>query len=136
MGSCLGEMTNELECFGSEAYIEQFVGAGPKNYGFKVRKPDGSSESVVKIRGFTLNYQAAARLNLKTLREKVKKFVRGVRDPHPINIIQPQITRSHNREVVTQDRSKRYSIVYDKRWVLPTFSTVPFGTCVNFGVKN
>ncbi len=49
MGSCLGQIMNELECFGSGAYIEQFMGAGPKNYGFKVRKLNGSSASVVKI---------------------------------------------------------------------------------------
>ncbi len=31
LGSFLGELTNELEDFGRDAYITEFVGAGPKN---------------------------------------------------------------------------------------------------------
>ncbi len=30
-GSFLGDLTNELEEFGKDAYIMEFVGAGPKN---------------------------------------------------------------------------------------------------------
>lgn len=71
MGSFLGDMTNELEDYGQGAYIEEFVSGGPKNYGFKVRKPDGKVEYVVKIRGFTLNHHAAKRLNFGTLKRMV-----------------------------------------------------------------
>ncbi len=31
LGSFLGELTNELEVFGRNAYITEFVAAGPKN---------------------------------------------------------------------------------------------------------
>ncbi len=31
LGSFLGDLTNELEGFGKDAYITEFVGAGPKN---------------------------------------------------------------------------------------------------------
>ncbi len=31
LGLFLGELTNELEDFGRDAYITEFVGAGPKN---------------------------------------------------------------------------------------------------------
>ncbi len=31
LGSFLGDLTNELEEFGKDAYITEFIGAGPKN---------------------------------------------------------------------------------------------------------
>ena len=62
-------MTNELAEFGAGSYISEFVGAGPKNYAFKVYCPAiGKSDYVVKIRGFSLNYAAGSRLNLNTLK--------------------------------------------------------------------
>ncbi len=134
LGSFLGQWTNELEPFGSGAYIEQFVGAGPKNYAYKVRKLDGTSETKVKIRGFTLNYAASSKLNLKNLRSKVFEFVK-MGKIHTTTIIQSQIGWSHTREVITRDISKKYSVVYSKRWVLDDFSTVPFGICKNFGLR-
>ncbi len=123
-----------LSEYGAGAYIEQFVGAGPKNYAYKVRKMDGSTATKIKIRGFTLNYEAASKLNLKNLRNKVFDFV-NFRRIHTTTIVQPQIGRSYTREVITRDISKRYSVVYSKRWVLADFSTVPFGVCRNFGIR-
>ena len=35
----LGDLTDELEEFGSGSFIEEFVSGGPKNYAFKVFCP-------------------------------------------------------------------------------------------------
>lgn len=43
IGHHLGQMSNELEGYGVGSYIDRFVGAGPKNYGFRIRKPDGTT---------------------------------------------------------------------------------------------
>ena len=81
----------------------------------------------MKIRGFTLNYHAAAHLNLAKLRQRVTEFVeRGSSNKDAV--VQPQITRMANREVITMDQMKDYSISYDKRVVLPDFDTRPYGT--------
>jgi hypothetical protein len=121
-------MTNELEGYGEGAVIDEFVSGGPKNYCFRVKKANGSFESKVKIRGFTLNHHAAAHLNRRNLKKKVMDFVRfGLRNK--TSIVQPQIARTANREVVTKDIAKDYGVVYDKRWVLNDYSTLPFGMC-------
>ena len=129
LGSFLGDMTDELEDYGCGSYIDQFVGAGAKNYAFRVRKPDGSTATKVKIRGFTLNYHAAAHLNLENLRRKVEAFVQHGEKQKTL-IVQPQIQRTKERQLVTADVGKEYSVVYDKRWVLDDFSTLPFGYCM------
>jgi len=38
-GYYLGDLTDELEKFGSGSYIEEFVSGGPKNYAFSVFSP-------------------------------------------------------------------------------------------------
>lgn len=73
-GAFLGEMTDELEEYGEGAFIKEFVCGGPKNYGYRVQRPNGNMETVVKIRGFTLNYHASKKLNFNTLKKKVSNF--------------------------------------------------------------
>ncbi len=94
-----------------------------------VKKPERQKEAKIKIRGFTLSYASARKLNFKTLRRLVRKYVRfGLREKVPV--VQPQIVRTQKiGEVVTKDQSKDYGVTYDKRWILEDFSTLPFGTC-------
>ena len=51
--------------------IIEFVAAGPKNYGLRhVCAKDGSSAStLVKVRGFELNFLACEKLNSETLKK-------------------------------------------------------------------
>ena len=128
IGAFLGDMTNELADYGEGAYIEEFVSGGPKNYAYRVKKPDGTRESKIKIRGFTLSHHTASHLNQQNLKKKVFKFVKeGLKLKTPV--VFPQISRTANREVVTQDVMKEYGVTYDKRWVLGDFSTLPYGAC-------
>lgn len=72
-GDYLGEMSREMP----DRRIVEWVCAGPKNYGFRhVRASDGEDEkSLLKIRGFTLNYGASKRLTFEIIRDLVlKKF--------------------------------------------------------------
>ena len=128
MGSCLGEFTNELEGYGPGSYIEEFVSGGPKNYCYKVRKPDGKYAHVAKIHGFSLNYHAASKLNMKNMKRKVMEFIRNGQSSKT-TVTQAQIVRSRNRDVYTKDTPKDYGVNYDKRWLLPDGSTLPYGTC-------
>ncbi len=117
-------MTDELEEFGKGAVIDEFVSGGPKNYAYRVKKANGKFESKIKIRGFTLNHHAATRLTRKNLKRKVWQFVKhGMKEK--TMVVQPQIARTDERNVVTRDVAKEYGIVYDKRWVLDDFSTLP-----------
>jgi hypothetical protein len=57
-GDRLGDMTDELK---SDEYIAEFIGAGPKNYAYRIVTRDGSRapHTVCKIRGVTLNLLAS-----------------------------------------------------------------------------
>jgi hypothetical protein len=57
-GDYLGDLTDELEEFGSGSYIEEFVSDGPKNYAFTVFCPAAEKrKSKCKVKGITLNYK-------------------------------------------------------------------------------
>lgn len=51
-GCFLGEMTDELKGYGTGAHINEFIGAGPKNYGYRVTV-DGKTTAgeCLKVRG-------------------------------------------------------------------------------------
>ena len=129
IGQYLGQLTDELEAYGAGSFIDLFCSAGPKNYGFRVRKPDGKTVEINKVRGFTLNFHARRRLPLASKVKDVKDFVqRGI--TNSTTIVQPQITRNMDRTLTTKDVAKQYKVVYDKRRIMPDFSTLPFGFCL------
>lgn len=69
-GDYLGNMTNELEQYGPNAYISEFAAGGPKNYGYKVRMNDESEEEkiVCKVKGIRLNYMNSRIINFETIK--------------------------------------------------------------------
>ena len=120
-------MTDELASFGPGSYITEFVSAGPKNCAFKCFCPEtGKEEFVVKIRGFSLTYKASEKLNFNTLKETVHAFIKHGYKDH-VDVTFPRIERKENRNVVTKNVSKRYTLVYDKRVPQFDFSSLPFG---------
>ncbi|XP_070167752.1 uncharacterized protein [Polyergus mexicanus] len=62
-GNFLGDMTDELESYGSGSYIEAFVSGGPKFYAYVVRSPDGRTHEACKVKGITLNYENSREAN-------------------------------------------------------------------------
>jgi len=93
MGWSLGEMTNELKNFGPNAYIDEFVSGGSKNYAYKVvetnsgepyynikvrgitltnstsKKVDGRKHVCMKVKGITLSSAASKHVNFNTLKK-------------------------------------------------------------------
>lgn len=56
-GDFHGDLTNELEEFGPDAYINEFVSDGSKNYAFSVfSSSSGTLTTKCKVKGITLNY--------------------------------------------------------------------------------
>ncbi|KAG5868585.1 hypothetical protein JTB14_011269 [Gonioctena quinquepunctata] len=55
-GDFLGEMTDELDSYGTGSYITEFVSGGSKNYAYTVYSPTKNEyNQVCKVKGFTLN---------------------------------------------------------------------------------
>ena len=61
----LGKFTNEIK---NDNYINEFVSAGPKNYGYLLN----NGKSSCKIKGFAVNFIASQHLNFQSMSELVK----------------------------------------------------------------
>ena len=130
LGPYLGQLTDELTCkeLGCSVenceghWIDEFVSCGPKNYSFKVN----TGEVICKVRGFSLNYRSSLILNFESMKEAL--FGWKMNKPKEMVLVKTEICRSKNdRQVFSKEIPKHYGVVYDKRFVNPDFTTVPFG---------
>ena len=70
IGDFLGELTNEID---SNNHIVAFVSGGPKNYAYKLAKPDRDGYLThCKVRGITLNYRNQSIVNFDTMFHMVR----------------------------------------------------------------
>ncbi len=119
-GSYLGELTNELD---PDDDITEFAATGPKSYGFKTAK----NKVVLKAKGVTLHSANAQVVTLESMICLVHAYVTS-RDTTALLTRTETIVRNkkkftlHNRTVL-----KRFKVVYDKRVLLPDYSTLPYG---------
>ncbi|XP_061170747.1 uncharacterized protein LOC133180197 [Saccostrea echinata] len=114
LGNSLGEWTDELD----GDHIIKFMSGGPKNYAYLTSK----GNSILKVKGLTLNYRASNIVSLETLEKMLKKEIDEVTVSYPYKI---QRTRDH--QVKTVPLEKQYRIVYDKRQILKDYNTLPYG---------
>jgi hypothetical protein len=71
-GDYLNDLTNKLEEFGSDFFIQEFVSDGPKNYAFSVFCPStGKLTNKCKVKSIILNYQNSKVLNFTSLRNMI-----------------------------------------------------------------
>jgi hypothetical protein len=122
MGDHLGVYKDEI---GNGDYIVEFFSGGPKNYGYLTK----AGKSVLKIRGFTLKPKVLETLNANTIRNliNVKSWADPTYPPVRINMGRMIRRRRTDWTLYTADNIKHYKLVYDKRVVLDTLFTVPFG---------
>ncbi|XP_018371345.1 PREDICTED: uncharacterized protein LOC108766509 [Trachymyrmex cornetzi] len=76
-GNFLGDMTDELESYGCDSYIESFVSAGPKFYAYVVRTPEDRLHEICKVKGITLNYKNSLRVNFDSIRRLIRRSDSG-----------------------------------------------------------
>jgi hypothetical protein len=68
-GDRLEDMTDELK---PGEYNNEFVSAGPKNYAYKICERDsGNLQTVCKVRGITLNYNASRLVNFDVIKDMI-----------------------------------------------------------------
>ena len=130
LGTYLGQLTDELTCkeLGckkpgcSAHWIEEFVSCGPKNYSFRVN----TGEIVCKVRGFFLNYKSSLILNFESMKEALVAWKRN--EKKELVTVKTELVRDkYKPKVFNRVISKHYGVVYDKRKVLPDFTSIPFG---------
>ena len=119
LGDYLGDLTNELK---PGQWITEFVSCGPKNYSFTLN----TGENVCKVKGFSLNFQNAQIVNFEKMKDALFSWYR--KEPISYVTISNLIQRNkHEMALYTQQVEKNYGVVYDKRRILPDYTTVPFG---------
>ena len=130
LGTYLRQLTDELTCkeLGckkpgcSGHWIEEFVSCGPKNYSFRVN----TGEIVCKVRGFSLNYKSSLILNFESMKEALVAWKRN--EKKELVTVKTELVRDkYKPKVFNRVISKHYGVVYDKRKVLPDFTSIPFG---------
>ena len=91
IGDFLGELTNELE---SDNHIVTFVSGGPKNYAYKLARPDRNGYLThCKVRGITLNYRNHFLVNFDSILQIVRN-----EGPTKVQVTDPyKITRNKKK---------------------------------------
>jgi hypothetical protein len=117
-------MTSE---FKSDLHIEEFVSGGPKNYAHRtVKHATGERETVCKVRGITLNYNAYKLVNFDVIRDILQCDVSEKVKVHR----EKQIKRNRADEridIITEAEDKMYRVSFFKRRRLSDNTSLPFG---------
>jgi hypothetical protein len=72
IGDYLGDLTDELQEYGSGSYIDEFISGGPKNYAFSVIcLSTGKRTCKCKVKCITLNYDTSKVVNFNTLKTMI-----------------------------------------------------------------
>ena len=111
--------------------IREYVAGGPKQYALRFWSDREKKEKfLIKVRGFSIKHAASQDLNFESMRRLVHAMVQdGDKEKDPVILKFPQIVRNSDRSVTTKISQKVYYPVYNKRLLLPNFSTLPFGYC-------
>ena len=126
-GPHLGDLTDE--CEGKE--IVEFVSAGCKNYAMMLidkSNPTEEPEYILKIRGFTLDYNTCCLIHYETFKQKVLNYCIDL-DPIVVkynNFLRPDLKTGN---VYTVPMEKKYRPVISKGIVNEKYEVVNFGTC-------
>ncbi len=122
---CLGDLSSEIPA--NHRIIEVCAG-GPKNYGYKLENLiTGEVTTKIKVRGFTLSWEASRQLTYDTLKELVHEFAQFAQDNRTVDIPTTQLRRTKDYRITTNQGLKKYGICYDKRVVQPDLTTRPYG---------
>lgn len=124
MGNFIGEMTDELEKFGKNSYIDEFIAAGPKNYGYKVWSTEQKQYiTTCKVKGIRLNHAASLKVNF----DSMKKILLEPEENKTINVPSNQIRRTKEHNIVSRTESITYRPLSVKRCFTKDLDSYPFG---------
>ena len=85
-------------------HITTFVSGGPKNYAYETN----TQEKVCKVRGLTLNYRTAIRINYNVLCDMVKSSITSdVNDVLYVNIPFTIVRDKKSKAILTRSETKK-----------------------------
>ena len=121
LGDFLGDLTSEL---GYGDYITRFVSGGPKNYAYTTNQ----GKTVVKVKGFGLNYETSQKINLDSMLLMIMKAKTNEKMSVAVPVLDFQINKLKATIKTNHNAVKKYEFVYDTRWVdWESLKTFPIG---------
>lgn len=118
LGDYLGDLTNEVE----HGFIDCFVTGGPKHYAYRV-VTDAKMQTVCKVKGITLNFKNASKINFETVKSMVVDHANEI-----ICVEDDKIVRDRNKcMLLSTKQTKKHKIVFDKRVIVNEYNTIPYG---------
>ncbi|KAK5638665.1 hypothetical protein RI129_012960 [Pyrocoelia pectoralis] len=100
-GDFLGDMTNELECYGPGSYITEFASGGPKNYAFVAYSPTKNKYfQTCKVKGISINHEASKLVNFDTMKNMI------INEEEPKRILYTTFERTEQHQVLTSQKEK------------------------------
>jgi len=130
VGDGLGELNDELVCknVGCEGctrghWISEFVSCGPKNYAYRLN----TGQTVCKVRGFCLNYTSSQVINFDSMRDTLHAWKNKRSLPELFTVTSQILRCKKEARIYSKKVSKKYSVVYNKRFVKPDMTTRPYG---------
>ncbi|XP_072572595.1 uncharacterized protein [Paramormyrops kingsleyae] len=121
LGNYLGELTSELA---PDEYIASWGALGPKSYCYRLN----NGKTQLKCKGITLNYEACQKVNLDSMIGLIENYIGGCRNDPPIMTHYNKIERDMKSfRLFNRPLDKKVRVVYDKRRLLTSGETLPFG---------
>jgi hypothetical protein len=125
LGSFLGELTDEL---GHGNYIVEFVSGGPKNYAYKLKDFAGEYRTKTVIKGISMKVSNSKIACYGKVLEKVENYVENKDKSKTVFYsTENHFYRSLEFRIFMTTLHKKYKIEYDKRFICPDYSTLPYG---------
>jgi G:T-mismatch repair DNA endonuclease (very short patch repair protein) len=116
-----GDNLGELESAIGQEFITEYVGIGPKTYAYVLE----SGKGCCKMKGFTLNYKNAQKLNMQSMLKLLED--RESNAPAKIVIEESNIVTDKHHRVYTKQCTKTLQFEYDKRRICDDYITLPWG---------
>lgn len=122
-GPFLGDLTNELEKYGPNSYIDVFVSAGPKSYGYEVVNTNKDvNETIVKVKGINLNTRNQETINFASLCNQII----NEQEAPALTVNNTLFVKENDFTIHSVQRKKDFRVVVDKRRRIG-FHTYPYG---------
>lgn len=110
LGDYLGDLTDELYGYGEGSFISEAVFSAEKSYAYIVKVPNEDDAIVCKVKGITLNHQAAQKINF----ESMKNLVLNERNKC-ISLDKNNILRTNDSRVFTAQQDYKFKVNSNKR---------------------
>ncbi|XP_056591324.1 uncharacterized protein LOC130431856 isoform X1 [Triplophysa dalaica] len=121
LGPYLGDLTNELD---SDDFIIEVASGGPKTYGYRTYK----GKVTMKAKGITLNSENSKVITLDSLIGLVDSYVTSSdSNQHLLAHTDSIVRNKKNFTLRNKSVVKRFKVVYNKRQLLPDYTTLPYG---------